>query len=194
MSVQNVFALISLEKITCGAVNISDSMSFRWFMLKKFIWSIPGHCLLESFTYKLIFPFLAMGHISSATVTGDYRNIGRIPLTELCGMIMLGSGQAGCNLTLFQLHCCIFAMPRQIINLMTGWCWITSEVKRRFPLHAWCSLGIYVPEHIVWDISTELTNCWSVLHICLNLHGPVLGDEEGFSYQIAIKCGLILTL
>lgn len=33
-----------------------------------------------------------------------------------------------------------------------------------------------------------------ILHICLNLHGPVLGDEEGFSYLIAIKCGLILTV
>lgn len=194
MSVLKVFAHTSLEKISCGVVNISDSISFRWFMLKKFIWSISGHCLLEFFTYKLILLLLTVGHISSATVTCDYRNICRIPLRELCGMVLLGSGQAGCNLTLFQLHCCISTIPSQTIHLMTGWCWITSEVKRRFPLHARCSLGIYVPEHIVWGISTELTNYWSVLHICLNLHGPVLGDEKGFSYLIGIKCGLIFTL
>lgn len=170
-------------------------MSFR---LKKFIWSIPEHCFLESFRYKLILPLLTMGRISCATVTCDYRNICKIPHAELCGMIVLGSGQAGCNLTLLQLHCCISAMPSQIIDLLNGGCSITSVVKRRFPLHARCSLGIYISEHIVWDIITvpftELTIYWSVLHICLNLHGPVLGDEEGFSYLIAIKCGLILTL
>lgn len=53
-------------------------MSFRLFMLKKLIWSIPNRPL-ESFTYKLILPLLSMGHISSATVTCDYRNICRIP-------------------------------------------------------------------------------------------------------------------
>lgn len=58
LSVPKVFAHISLEKITCGAVSISDSMSFRRFMLKKFIWSKPGHCLLESVTYKVILPLL----------------------------------------------------------------------------------------------------------------------------------------
>lgn len=64
-----------------------------------------------------------------------------------------------------------------------------------------CMHGIvweFVSEHTVWDISVslfvELTKYWSVLHICLNLHGPVLEDEEGFSYLIPIKCGLILTL
>lgn len=183
-----------LEKITHGAVSVSDSVNFRIFMLKKFIWSVPGHCLLESFTYKLNLPLLAMGHIPCAAVTCDHRNICRAPHAELRGMVVLGSGQAGCNLTLHQLHFCISAMPSQIIDLMNGWCRIPSEVKGRFPPHARCSLGIYVSELVVWDISTELTNYWSGLHICLNLHGPVLGDEEGFSYLITIKCGLILML
>lgn len=67
MSVLKVFAHISLEKITCGAVNISNPTSFRWFMLKKFIWS--RRCFLESFRYKLILPPLTVGHISCAAVT-----------------------------------------------------------------------------------------------------------------------------
>lgn len=147
-------------------------MSFRWFIQKSSFGIFLGIAFQSPSDTKIIplhnllFP-LTVGHISCPTVTCDYRNICKIPHAELNGMIALGSGQAGCNLTPFQLHCCISAVLSQILDLMNGWCWITSKVKRGFPLHAWYTLGIYVSEQIVWDIVTssciELPKYWSVV-------------------------------
>lgn len=85
---------------------------------------------------------LTLSHISYATATWDYRNICKTFHAELNGVISLGSEQAGCNFTLIQLHCCISAMQSQICHLLNGWCWIPAEVKRGFPFHAGCHLGI----------------------------------------------------
>lgn len=147
-------------------------MSFRWFIQKSSFGIFLGIAFQSPSDTKII-PLhnplspLTVGHISCATVTCDYRNICKIPHAELNGMIALGSGQAGCNLTPFQLHCCISAVLSQILDLMNGWCWITSKVKRGFPLHAWYTLRIYVSEQIVWDIVTssciELPKYWSVV-------------------------------
>lgn len=87
-------------------------------------------------------PHLTVGHISCATVTCDYRNICKIPHAELNWVIVLGSWRADCNPTLFQLRCGISAVLSQIPDLMNGWCWITSKVRREFTLHAWDSLNL----------------------------------------------------
>lgn len=70
----------------------------------------------------IFFSPLTVSHISYATVTCDYRNICKIPHAELDGVIGLGSGQAVCNLTLVQLHCCISAMQSQRLHLLNGQC------------------------------------------------------------------------
>lgn len=125
---------------------------------------------------------LTVSHISYATVTWDYRNICKTLHAELNGVISLGSEQAGCNLTLIQLLCCISARQSQIYHLLNGWCWIPEEVKRG-SLFILDVIWEFVSEQIVWGISISLfaglIKYWSVMHICLNLHGPVLEGWAG---------------